>query len=105
VQLFLSFLIILCGVAWRTVRPYLKKLKTYYEEVEKAEESGQPTPAPFKFKMRFLISGAISFLSCLIIAMMIMGIGSALFEDPLRNFFALFAWGAGQTEIINRELL
>jgi len=34
-----------------------------------------------------------------------MGIGSTLFEDPLRNFFALFAWGAGQTEIINRELL
>jgi len=105
VQLFFSFLIILLGVVWRTVRPYLKKLKAYYEALEKAEESGQPAPAPFRFKMRFLISAAISFFSCLIIAMMIMGIGSPLFEDPLRNFFALFAWGAGQTEIINRELL
>jgi len=105
VQLFFSFLIILCGVVWRTVRPYLKKLKAYYEEVERVEESGQQAPAPFKFKIRFLISAGISFFSCIIIAMMIMGIGSTLFEDPLRNFFALFAWGAGQTEIINRELL
>jgi len=104
-QLLFSFLIILCGVVWRTVRPYLKKLKAYYEEVDRAEESGQPTPTPFRFKMRFLISGTLSFFSCIIIAMMIMGIGSTLFEDPLRNFFALFAWGAGQTEIINRELL
>lgn len=104
-QLLLSFIIILLGVVWRTVRPYLKKLKQYNLAVKKAEADGTPIPPSFKFKKRYAISAFCSFMTCVVIAMMIMGLGSPLFENPIQNFFALFAWGAGQTEIINREIL
>ena len=105
----INFLIILAGVSWRTLRPWLKKYKTYIEAVEEAEEEGKPEPTPkefglkhgLKFKKSFLISGSISFVSIIIIAMMI----GALQEATIKNSFALFMWAVGQTEIINREIL
>ena len=90
----IAFLIVLGGVMWRTVRPYMKKMK-------EAEEKG----LEFTFNKRFIIGAVASFISCIVITFMVMGAGSPMMEDPIKYAFALFAWGAGQTEIINREIL
>jgi len=105
-----NFLLILAGVTWRTVRPWLQKYKAYQKAVEDAEDSGQPSPDPklygfkkggVKFKKSFVISGAISLVSVVVIAMML----GALQSDPAMSGFGLFMWAVGQTEVINREIL
>jgi hypothetical protein len=105
-----NFLLILAGVVWRTVRPWLQKYNAYQKAIEDAEESGQSAPDPklygFKkggvqFKKSFLITGAISFASIVVIAMML----GALQSDPAKSGIGLFMWAVGQTEVINREIL
>jgi len=106
----INFLIILAGVSWRTVRPWMKKYKKYIEAVEEAEENGSPEPDPrdfglkkygIKFKKKFLIAGGFSLVSIIVIAMIL----GALQQDPSITGFPLFFWAIGQTEVINREIL
>ena len=105
-----NFLIILGGVLWRTVRPWMKKYKKYIEAVEKAEEDGEPEPDPkefglskygIKFKRKFWVTGGFSFVSILVVAVIL----GALQQDPTNTGLPLFFWAIGQTEVINREIL
>jgi hypothetical protein len=105
-----NFLIILAGVAYRTVRPWMQKYKVYAKACEEAEDAGQPAPDPRpfgfrkagpKFQRRYIISAVFTFVTVLGVTAML----GALQTDPLLSGVGLFMWAVGQTEMINREIL
>jgi hypothetical protein len=105
-----NFLIILAGVAYRTVRPWMQKYKAYSQACEEAEDNGQPAPNPRqfgfrktgpKFQKRFLLSGSITLITILAVTALL----GALQTNPALSGVGLFFWAVGQTELINREIL
>ena len=106
----INFLIILAGVVYRTMRPWMQKYKAYAKACEDAEDTGQAAPDPRQygfrkagpaFQKRFLVSAAITMVTVVAVTAVL----GALQTNPALSGVGLFFWAVGQTEVINREIL
>jgi hypothetical protein len=72
-------------------------------------EAGKEAEEVLSFGPQYVLSGVITFVSCLVVTAFAIGSGNqsvtALLGHGFENFLPLFLVGAGATEMINREIL
>ena len=109
VSLFVGFLFVLLGVVWRTVRPWMLKVKAAEIRNAALVEAGKDAEPVLKFGPQYMLSGVITFVSCMVVAAFAIGSGNQsvtlLLSHGFENAIPLFLVGAGATEALNRELL
>jgi len=108
-SLLVGFLFVLAGVIWRTVRPWMKKVKEANIRNAALLDAGKEAEPVLNFGYQYVLSGSITFLSCVVITAFAIGSGNqavtALLSRGFESAIPLFLIGAGATETINRELL